>query len=864
MRRLPTAMRPPLAALLVAALISSGILPAPRLVHAASFTVTTTVDAAHTLPLDGNCTSTLAGSPCTLRAAVQAANFLGGGPHTINVPAGTYLLTIPGPTDETGAAGDLDITANVNLVGSGINATIVDGNGPVLNDRVLDIQPGATASISGLTLRNGSAVLGDGGGVRNRGTLSVDNTLVTSNRDTGCTSGTDAAGIFSSSSLTITNSVISNNVACGNAGGVGNFGGTLFISNSAIRDNIGSGAIVNTRATLLDVIISGNSAQSGAGLQGLGASVVRATIINNVATGAGGGILSGTGESNFQISDSVISNNTAQCGGGISGAITVSNSTISDNLATNSACGGGGLAGTANMTNVTITNNATSGIGGGIMAFGIEPSTLSNVTIAENTASLAGSGVLAQNVQVQARNTIISSAVGINCGSTGGAFVSLGNNLDNGTTCGLQSPGDLSNANPLLGPLQDNGGFTPTRALLPGSPAIDAVVSGSCPPPGTDQRGFGRPAGPRCDIGAFEFGATLATPTPSVTVTSTVTPVTPSATRTPTPTGTITPTGTLSPSPTSTILVGPSATATQAVTPATPAVPTATTTAGPTASPTPASLTLQQALALVRPSGQAGVPLSGQAGQTFTVSGAVTGSGRLGATSTTWTLTATVPGGVPPGTVPVAVVSTTQGLQGFGCAPVVAGSATVQCTGTTTGTPLAGSVVTVVFTPSLTVTGTLTAPAAGATGAGVAPLVAVVPAVPPPPPPIGPPPPPLLPPLLAEPVPAAVPAGGAPPPTATPSPSNGAAETQAVRTRVEELQSEVAALRQQLGRQEQQTRDEAQQERARHEREQAQLLAMLREQQDRLDTLLELLGRPTVGMPEPPASEPARAVIDGP
>jgi hypothetical protein len=55
-----------------------------------------------------------------------------------------------------------------------------------------------------------------------------------------------------------------------------------------------------------------------------------------------------------------------------------------------------------------------------------------------------------------------------------------------------------------LGPLGDNGGPTQTRALLIGSPAIDAG-SNDCPPPATDQRGTARPQGAGCDIGAFEL-----------------------------------------------------------------------------------------------------------------------------------------------------------------------------------------------------------------------------------------------------------------------------------------------------------------------------------------------------------------------
>jgi hypothetical protein len=68
--------------------------------------------------------------------------------------------------------------------------------------------------------------------------------------------------------------------------------------------------------------------------------------------------------------------------------------------------------------------------------------------------------------------------------------------------------------NPDLDPrlLQNNGGPTPTVALLPGSPAVNAIAIGDCVdqdnnPVKTDQRGFGRPADSACDMGAFELGA---------------------------------------------------------------------------------------------------------------------------------------------------------------------------------------------------------------------------------------------------------------------------------------------------------------------------------------------------------------------
>jgi autotransporter family porin len=61
----------------------------------------------------------------------------------------------------------------------------------------------------------------------------------------------------------------------------------------------------------------------------------------------------------------------------------------------------------------------------------------------------------------------------------------------------------------MLGPLADNGGPTPTHALLSGSPAIDRIPVEDCVdadglPVTEDQRGEPRPAGDGCDVGAFE------------------------------------------------------------------------------------------------------------------------------------------------------------------------------------------------------------------------------------------------------------------------------------------------------------------------------------------------------------------------
>jgi len=99
---------------------------------------------------------------------------------------------------------------------------------------------------------------------------------------------------------------------------------------------------------------------------------------------------------------------------------------------------------------------------------------------------------------------------GANCA---GSVASLGSNVADDTSCGLAGTGDqqIANGAILVGPLANNGGPTQTHALLVGSPALDAV-QGACTLTGqansasitTDQRGQSRPAGARCDAGAYE------------------------------------------------------------------------------------------------------------------------------------------------------------------------------------------------------------------------------------------------------------------------------------------------------------------------------------------------------------------------
>jgi hypothetical protein len=188
------------------------------------------------------------------------------------------------------------------------------------------------------------------------------------------------------------------------------------------------------------------------------------------------------------------------------GTLTVSNSIMIGN----SAVYGGGLMnfGTATISNSTISNNR--GLSGGILndrQLHHGRLTVSNSTISGNTSWGILNGFFSGGGALHARNTIIAG----NGGDLSGNLGSLGHNLIGNTQGGSGfDPTDLLNVNPMLGPLQDNGGPTLTMALLAGSPAIDAGDNTDAPD--WDQRGEGFPRivgiidpdNPVIDIGAYE------------------------------------------------------------------------------------------------------------------------------------------------------------------------------------------------------------------------------------------------------------------------------------------------------------------------------------------------------------------------
>ena len=298
-RRLPL----PLAALLALippALFLCFVLAAPQPARAAgpTFTVDSLLDEPDAAIPDEACRSAPSGR-CTLRAAVEQAEWTG--QATIILPAGTYVLT----------RGQLDIKVLIEIQGAGAAATIVDGNSNrpacspagTLSCRVFDMKNGSTLIASGLTIRGGTAGLGEaghyhGGGIHNHGRLELRDVVVGGNHVVAAGWGGGGITTASNASALLERVTIHGNTAKVNGGGLENLGGLALINST----------------------ISGNSAEEKAGgvwhSGGAFSSISYATIAGNVAPAGGGGGLNRGGGTPLYVSKTILAGNAGgNCGG---------------------------------------------------------------------------------------------------------------------------------------------------------------------------------------------------------------------------------------------------------------------------------------------------------------------------------------------------------------------------------------------------------------------------------------------------------------------------------------------------------------------------------------------------------------------
>jgi predicted outer membrane repeat protein len=340
------------------------------------------------------------------------------------------------------------------------------------------------------TAKNGSS--GGGGILNGNGSATLSGARVVSNTALG-----RGGGIYSVSTLTLTNTTVRHNrAATGEGGGIFVAGGASLsggeVSNNSAGDDGGGVDIESGSVTLNGTRVLSNTAESdGGGVYNGGALNVIDTLFRGNSTDA------------FQ-----------SRGGGIynQGALTVSGSAFYSNSATSEFSYGGGIcndSGTTTIVNCMFSGNYaagdTMGMGGGIYNQG-GTTVMTFTTVVSNTASGAGGGINVTSGAVFAKNTLVAhnDATGTTADDCGGsALNSTGHNLDSDDTCGLTATSDITSTDPLLGPLTYDSG-TWVHPLLEGSPAINA---GECVPNVTtvDQRGVTRPEGGKCDIGAYEW-----------------------------------------------------------------------------------------------------------------------------------------------------------------------------------------------------------------------------------------------------------------------------------------------------------------------------------------------------------------------
>jgi hypothetical protein len=473
-------------------------------------------------------TTTADSGPGSLRAAVEA---VGDGDTIYFVPA------LDGQTI-TLTSGELAINANITITGPGPDLLTVSRNTGAPPFRIFHVLPGHAVIIEGLTIRGG----GDdgGGGIRNdRSALSIRNCIIRENSSSGAGGGIYNDGSSGSAILTIVDSSVTANIVRFAGGGIYNdaLDGHAILSlwNSSVTNNSAAffdppfngggdgGGIASTgKMTLTNCTVSGNRAGvghpfpigDGGGIINFGTlKIIGSTINNNQSYGVGGGISnSGSGPSSG------------------SGPLTIINSTVNGNLANGQHDGkpwglGGGIFNFADSAvtfiNSTLSNNSGAHSGGGLYG---RLAVITNSTISGNTASEEGGGIFATG-GVTIGNTILKAGTsGANIDGNPGTVTSQGYNLSSDDGGGfLNATGDQINTDPLLGPLQFNGGPTFTHQLLTGSPAINAGDPNFTPPPFYDQRGpdYDRVFNGRLDSGSLEVQPA---PTPSPPPTPAPTP----------------------------------------------------------------------------------------------------------------------------------------------------------------------------------------------------------------------------------------------------------------------------------------------------------------------------------------------------
>jgi CSLREA domain-containing protein len=545
-------------------------------------------------------TGTGAGTTGDLRYCLTQANAAGGA-NTINfgvtgtITLGSQLTISNSVTIQGPGVSQLTISGNNTVrvfnIGSGsfdvtfADLTIANGLAPVSffsaqGGGILNNSTG-TLNITNCTLSGNTAAMtgantantGSGGGIFNAstGNVNVINSMLSGNVALATNAFTNntsrGGGIYNASTgtVTVTSSTLSNNsgVTNGLATVNSSLGGGIYNHDTGAV-NVISSTLSNNAVTSGGAVTSNQS--NGGGIYNFGAGTVTvtgSTLSNNSATanggsnngnnGNGGGIYNGS-TGIVKVTGSTLANNSAAASG--------------NSVTSNSGLGGGIYCGTGTVyvTNSTLASNTVTASGspattnstrgGGIYSPGATL-TVTNSTLSSNVASASGSnpsrqggGMFCVIGTTNVKNSIVAGNTATTNPDVFGTFTSQGYNLIGNNTGGSGFTNGVNNdqagsagfpLDPLLGPLQNNGGPTQTMALLNGSPAVDKGAAATDPATGnsitTDQRGSLRPVdhpgiapatgGDNSDIGAFEIPSSNCPPNLTVNDTGDGADVTP-------------------------------------------------------------------------------------------------------------------------------------------------------------------------------------------------------------------------------------------------------------------------------------------------------------------------------------------------
>jgi CSLREA domain-containing protein len=249
---------------------------------------------------------------CSLRAAVQQANFTAG-PQSIALADQTYVLGEPAAAlrAQATAASALEIADDLTILGLGPDRTAIYGQQA---DRVLVVTGGVSLTVEGVALSGGTTT-GNGGGLLNDGGSVVLRDVLVGNNQAA-----NGAGLYNDGgSIVIERALFSGNRVDGDGGALHNFGGTVNLTNVTLSANEarGNGGAIYNAATV---------------------NLANVTVAGNLAEGEGGGLRNAN---SLNLMNTLIADNVAPTGPDCSGALTSSGTNLVQDTA---GCSVGGVS----------------------------------------------------------------------------------------------------------------------------------------------------------------------------------------------------------------------------------------------------------------------------------------------------------------------------------------------------------------------------------------------------------------------------------------------------------------------------------------------------------------------------------------